>query len=193
MKRLLLPLLAAISLPAALSLPDSVSAEETCMFVSQYEPDVTIELSTENSSFTRGLMKYKGSPLFRFETGLRNSYYEPGSQYYAVTTIPNTRKDKVEEVSWGEVVTIVGDQPSRKGTPKDKRKRGLIKLFFPRFSEGYYYYLANIEVKIKKEGRMFYTDGRFGGRTEKINTILNASEGFWFPSEICKKYVFYGW
>ena len=187
MKRLLLPLLAAFSFPT------TVSAEETCMFVSQYEPDVTIEVSTEKTSFTRGLMKYKGSPLFRFETGLRNDYYEPGGQYYAVTTIENKRTEKSKEISWGEVVTLVGDQPSRKGTPKDKRKRGQLKLFFPRFSEGFYYYLANIEVKIEKEGRMFYTDGRFGGRTEKMNTILNASEGFWLPSEICKKYVFFGW
>ena len=139
------------------------------MFVSQYEPDVTIEVSTENISFTRGLMKYKGSPLFRFETGLRNAYYEPGGQYYAVTTIPKTKTDKVEEISWGEVVTIVGDQPSRKGTPKDKRKRGQLKLFFPRFAEGYYYSLANIEVKIEREGQTFYTDRRFGGKTEKIN------------------------
>ena len=187
MKRLLLPLLAALAFPTV------VSAEDNCMFVSQYEPDVTIEVSTENITFTRGLIKYKGSPLFLFETGLRNGYYEPGSQYYAVKTIPKTKKDKVKEISWGEVVTIVGDQPSRKGTPKDKRKRGPLKLFFPRFSEGYYYYLVNIEVKIEKEGRMFYTDGRFGGRTEKMNSILNASEGFWLPSEICKKYVYYGW
>ena len=187
MKRLLLSLLAALALPTA------ANAEETCMFVSQYEPDVTIEVSTENISFTRGLMKYKGSPFFRFETGLRNTSYEPGNQYYALTTIPNTKTDKVEEISWGEVVTIVGTQPSRKGTPKDKRKRGQLKLFFPRFSEGYYYYLANIEVKIEREGSMFYTDGRFGGRTEKMNSILNASEGFWLPSEICKKYVYYGW
>ena len=88
MKRLLLPLVAALALPTA------VSSEETCMFVSQYEPDVTIEVITENISFTKGLMKYKGSPLFRFETGLRNSYYEPGGQYYAFSTIPNKKQKK---------------------------------------------------------------------------------------------------
>ena len=179
MKLLLLPFLAALALPA--------QGEEKCMFVSQYEPDVTIDVSTEKISYTRGFIKYKNYPVFSFETGLRNGY---GGQFYAVTTIPNSYSDNVKEISWGEVVTVVGDQPSRKGTPKDKRKKGQLKLFFPRFAEGYYYSLANIEVKIEREGRIFYTDGRYGGRTEKMNTILNASEGFWIPSEICKKYVY---
>ena len=182
MKRLLLTLIAALALPA--------KAKETCMFISQYEPEVTIEISTENISYSRGLMKYKGFPVFGFETGLRKGY---GGQYYAVTTIPSSYTDKVEEISWGEVVTIVGDQPSRKGTPKDKRKRGQLKLFFPRFAEGYYYSLGNVEVKVEREDRIFYTDARFEGRTAKMNAILNASEGFWLPSEICKKYVYYGW
>ena len=68
MKRLLLPLLAAITLPIG------VKADETCMFVSQYQPDLTIELSTKNTFSSTGFMKYKENPLFVFETGLSKGY-----------------------------------------------------------------------------------------------------------------------
>ena len=64
MKGLILPLL------AALALPIGVKAEETCVFVSQYQPDLTIELNTKNTFSSTGFMKYKENPLFVFETGL---------------------------------------------------------------------------------------------------------------------------
>ena len=36
-------------------------------------------------------------------------------------------------------------------------------------------------------------DISFERQTKKINSILNAAEGFWIPSEICKKYVPLSW
>ena len=115
MKRLLLLLLAAISLPTA------VKANETCVFVSQYQPDLTIELNTKNTFSSTGFMKYKENPLFVFETGLSKGY---GGQFFSIRTIPNSSTDKEETIISSHVVTIVGDQVGTKGTPKNKRKRG---------------------------------------------------------------------
>ena len=81
-------------------------------------------------------------------------------------------------------MTIIGDQVGTKGTPKNKRKRGQEKLFLPSFAQNYYSTLTTDGTK---------EDGRFEGRTEKITTILRAAEGFWIPSEICKKFVYYSW
>ena len=175
MKRLLLPLIAALALPTA------VSAEETCMFVSQYQPDLTIELSTKNTFSSTGFMKYKEYPLFVFETGLSKGY---GGQFFSIRTIPNSSTDKEETIVSAHVVTIVGDQASTKGTPKNKRKRGQEKLFLPSFAQ-------NIYSLLTTNGSKPYD--RFEGRTEIMTTIFRAAEGFWIPSEICKKYVYYSW
>ena len=175
MKRILLPLLAALALPTV------SSAEETCVFVSQYQPDLTIELSTKNTFSSTGFMKYKENPLFVFETGLSKGY---GGQFFSFRTIPNSSTDKEETIVSAHVVTIVGDQASTKGTPKNKRKRGQEKLFFPSFAQNYYSSLTTNGSK---------PDDRFEGRTEIMTTILRAAEGFWIPSEICKKYVYYSW
>ena len=175
MKRYFLPLL------AALALPTGVKADETCLFVSQYQPDLTIELNTKNTFSSTGFMKYKENPLFVFETGLSNGY---GGQYFSIRTIPNSSTDKEEKIISGHVVTIVGDQAGTKGTPKNKRKRGQEKLFLPSFAQNYYSSLTTDGTQ---------EDGRLESRTEKITTVLRAAEGFWIPSEICKKFVYYSW
>ena len=175
MKRLLLPLLAALTLPTA------VKADETCLFVSQYQPDLTIELSTKNTFSSTGFMKYKENPLFVFETGLNKGY---GGQFFSIRTIPNSTADKEETIVSAHVVTIVGDQAGTKGTPKNKRKRGQEKLFLPSFAQNYYSLFTTNGSK---------PDDRFEGRTERMTTILRAAEGFWIPSEICKKFVYYSW
>ena len=167
--------------PLILGLTAPVKAEETCMFLSQYQPDVTIEVGTKLVSGTNGKMKYKGSPIFNFSTGIQNGY---GGQYFSISSISKPSTKKEEKIVSGNVVTIVGDQVGKKGTPENRRKRGQQKLFFPNFGLNYYYSLAGDGTK---------PDGRFEGRTKKITTILRAAEGFWIPSEICKKYVFYGW
>ena len=175
MKRLLIPLLATLALPTA------VKADETCLFVSQYQPDLTIELSTKNTFSSTGFMKYKENPLFVFETGLSKGY---GGQFFSIRTIPNSSTDKEETIVSAHVVTIVGDQAGTKGTPKNKRKRGQEKLFLPSFAQNYYSLFTTNGSK---------PDDRFEGRTERMTTILRAAEGFWIPSEICKKYVYYSW
>ena len=126
-------------------------------------------------------MKYKENPLFLFETGLINGY---GGQYFSIRTIPNSSTDKEETIVSAHVVTIVGDQAGTKGTPKNKRKRGQEKLFLPSFAQNYYSSLTTDGAQ---------EDGRLESRTEKITTVLRAAEGFWIPSEICKKFVYYSW
>ena len=169
---ILAPLLFSFFLPA--------QAYETCIFISQYEPDVTIEVGTKYISETKGYLKYKGSPVFSFLTGIRNGY---GGQYFSISTIPNSVTDKEESIVSGSVITIIGDQ-SGTGTPKDKRKPGLNKIFFPNFGLNFWYSI---------DGDKKSKNNRFEGRKDKINSLLNAAEGFWIPSEVCKKYVPYGW
>ena len=166
--------------PLLFSLLLSAHADETCTFISQYEPDVTIEVGTKAVSETKGYLKYKGSSVFRFSTGMRNGY---GGQYFSIDTIPNSFTDKEENIVSGSVITIIGDQ-SGTGTPIEKRKPGLNKIFFPNFGLNYWYLIDGNEKR---------TDRRFVASTEKVNSIFNASEGFWIPSEVCKKYVPYGW
>ena len=153
-----------------------VQAYETCFFISEYEPDLIIEVSTKDVSETTGYVKYKGSSVFRFATGIRNGYE---SQYFSIGTLSNSLPDKEESIVSGSVITIVGEQ-SGTGTPRGARKQGLNKVFFPNFGLNYYYSFADNANGVKE-------------RSKKMNSILNAAEGFWVPSEICKKYVPYGW
>ncbi len=157
-----------------------VQANETCLFVSQFEPDLTIEVGTKDISVAKGYLKYQGSPIFRFSTGIRSGY---GGQYFSIDSISNSYRDKEENIVSGSVVTIIGDQ-SGTGTPKEKRKKGLTKIFLPNFGLNYWYSI---------DGNEKNANGRFEGRTKKIDTIINAAEGFWIPSEICKKYVPFSW
>ena len=154
-----------------------VQANETCMLISQYEPDLTFEVGTKGDLETKGYLKYKGYPVFRFSIGLRNGY---SGQYFSIDTISNAFTDKEENIVFGSVITVIGDQ-SGTGTPKNKRKPGLTKLFFPNFGLNYWYSI-NGEKNRKDEGK-----------TDKVNSIFRAAEGFWLPSEICKKYVPYSW
>ena len=167
--------------PLVLGIAPPIQAEETCTFVSQYQPDVTIEVATKHFSGATGYIRYKGSPVLNFSTGIQNGY---GGQSFVITPIRNSPTDKYEKIVSGQVVTVVGDQVGIKGTPENKRKRGQNKLFFPEFGLHYYYSLAGDETK---------PDGRFGGRTNEMTSILRAAEGFWIPSKICEKYVYYGW
>tara|TARA_Y100001968_G_scaffold197182_1_gene180839 strand:+ start:97 stop:618 length:522 start_codon:yes stop_codon:yes gene_type:complete len=169
---LLAPLLLTSFLP--------VKADETCVFISQFEPGLTIEVGTKDISNAKGYLKYKGSPVLRFSTGIRSRY---GGQYFSFDTIPNSFTEDDENIVSGSVITIVGDQ-SGTGTPKEKRKPGLNKIFFPNFGLNYWYFV---------DGNKNIIDSRNKVNPEKNNSIFRAAEGFWIPSEICKKYVPYGW
>ena len=157
-----------------------LKADETCLFISQFEPGLKIEVGTKGISHTKGYLKYKGSPVLRFSTGIRSRY---GGQYFSFDSIPNSFTENEQNIVSGSVITLVGDQ-SGTGTPKEKRKPGLTKIFFPNFGLNYWYFV---------EGNGNAKDNRFKERLEKTNSILKAAEGFWIPSEICKKFVPSGW
>ena len=167
--------------PLIIGLIYPLRAEETCMFLSQYQKDLTIEVSTKYALSTKGYINYKSSPIFDFSTGIFNGY---GGQFFSIGTISNSLNNKKKPIVSGSVVTVVGDQIGTKGTPEDKRKRGQQKLFLPNFALNYSSSLFGDEIQ---------PDIRLDVRTEKVNAILRAAEGFWIPSEICKKYVLFGW
>ena len=164
--------------PLIIGLATPVQAKDTCTFTSEYQPEVTIELNAKQGSGAMGLMKYRGSPILNFSTGITNGY---SSQRFVIS-ISRAPNEKNEIIAKGEVVTVVGDQPGRKGIPIEKRKKGQMKLFFPGFGTGYFYSLDVTEA-----------GGRFGSRSKQKTAVLKAAEGFWIPSKKCEKYVYYGW
>ena len=175
MKRLLFLLL-------AFGLTPEINAANTCNFVSEYYPDVTIEVKNQKAgSYGFGKLKHKNKPILDFSTGISNGY---GGQYFSFKTLEKNAEGKTERVAWGKVFSVVGDQPSR-GTPKNKQKSGNLRIFFPQLGTGYYYSLSNFNEPEK--------DGRFAGRTKAMNAVLGASEGFFIPDKVCEKYVFYRW
>ena len=165
-----------------LGLIPSASASDSCNFVSEYYPDVTIEvINGEYNSVGRGTIKYKDKPVLDFETGISNGY---GGQYYVIRKINESPTEKKETIAHGPVVSIVGNQLSR-GTPKKFQKKNKDeKIMFPRFGVGYYYSLTNNHQKDEY--------GRFN-LSPKMKAILNASEGFFVPSKECERFIYYGW
>ena len=68
--------------PILLSLVPSINAAETCKFISEYYPEVTIEIENDKKKFGGfGIIKYKDNPMLDFATGLSNGY---GGQYYVI-------------------------------------------------------------------------------------------------------------
>ena len=93
MRKLLVTLLATIALPTV------VNAKETCNFVSEYYPDVTIEVDNIKGYFVNGFgnLKYKNKPMMRFHTGISNGY---GGQYFHFYKLEKDSEGKVREILW---------------------------------------------------------------------------------------------
>ena len=107
-------------LPLLLGFIPSANATKTCNFVSEYYPNVTIEvLNGEYNSVGRGTINYKDKPVLNFETGISNGY---GGQYYVIRKLKEEPKEERETIAYGPVVSIIGNQLSR-GTPKKYQKK----------------------------------------------------------------------
>jgi len=169
--------------PLLFGLIPSANAADTCEFVSEYYPDVTIEIENQKGVYTSGFgkIKYKNKPMLTFSTGISNGY---GGQYFVVRKLEKDAEGNTESVAYGKVVGMVGDQITR-GTPPDKYKSGRLRMMFPNLGTGYYYSLSNFNEPKK--------DGRFAGRTKGMTAVLRASEGFFIPDKVCEKYVYFKW
>ena len=168
--------------PLLLGLIPSANAANTCKFVSEYYPDVTIEIKNQNETTSGfGKIKFKNKPMLDFSTGLSNGY---GGQYFVIRNLEKDAEGNTESVAYGKVVSMVGDQITR-GTPTDKQKSGQLKMMFPNLGTGYYYSLSNFNEPEK--------DGRFAGRTKAMTAVLRASEGFFIPDKVCEKFVYFKW
>ena len=166
-----------------LGLIPSANATDTCNFVSEYYPDVVIEIENDEKKFGGfGIIKYKDEPMLDFATGLSNGY---GGQYYVIRKLAKdiAYEDDKKSIASGKVVGMIGTQT--RTTPIDKRKSGEKRIMFPNFGTSYYYSLSNYFEPEK--------DGRFAGRTKAMSAILGASEGFFIPDKICERFIFYGW
>ena len=166
-----------------LGLIPSANATDTCNFVSEYYPDVVIEIENDEKKFGGfGIIKYKNEPMLDFATGLSNGY---GGQYYVIRKLAKNIaiEDDKKSIASGKVVGMIGTQT--RTTPLDKRKSGEKRIMFPNFGTGYYYSLSNYFEPEK--------DGRFAGRTKAMSAILGASEGFFIPDKVCERFIFYGW
>ena len=90
-----------------LGLIPSANARETCNFVSEYYPDVTIEIDNDKRKFGGfGVIKYKDKPMLDFATGLSNGY---GGQYYVIRKLAKdiAYEDDKKSVASGKVVGMM--------------------------------------------------------------------------------------
>tara|TARA_B100001175_G_C19291232_1_gene533622 strand:- start:99 stop:611 length:513 start_codon:yes stop_codon:yes gene_type:complete len=156
MKRLLIPLLAAIALPNA------VSAEKLCTITSELDKDVVIKIDGEYLGMF-GRITYKDKSMYRISFFHQNGY---GGHRYTIS------EDKDPDISWedfkhekypgsGLAVFFVGNQVA-KGTPVEERKKGQKRMLMPQLGSNIWY------------GRMWFDD-----RKEPDNLkVISAAEGF---------------
>ena len=114
MKRLLLPLLAALALPTA------VNAEKLCTITSELDKDVVIKIDGEYLGMF-GRITYKNNPMYRISFLHQNGY---GGHRYTLS------EDKDPDISWedfkhekypgsGLAVFFVGNQVAKSTPIKD--------------------------------------------------------------------------
>ena len=87
-----------------LGLIPSAYAADTCNFVSEYYPDVTIEvINGEYNSVGRGTINYKDKPVLNFETGISNGY---GGQYFYIYKIKTYNYQFKDDNEVSEINTL---------------------------------------------------------------------------------------
>ncbi len=186
MKRLLL-------LSLLLGFVPVVKADSFCTLKSEIEPDVTLEMHKPYAGWGVGTLSYKNKPEYLLQVGISNGY---GGQYYHLKNyVPNSisydpklkyhylKHENLQTIGYGPFVNFVGNQLAR-STPIEKRESGKLKAFMPKLASLYYYSLSGNT----KKGEY----GRFN-LSQKMKSILNASEGFFVDSGGCRKYFAYGW
>ena len=158
MKRLLLPLL------AALALPTSINAENLCTITSELDKDVVIKIEGKSLGMI-GLITYKDKPMYRISFFHMNGY---GGHRYTVSEYT----DKDSNISWedyqhpqysgsGLAVFFVGNQLA-KSTPIKERKEGDKRMLMPELGSD-----------------IWYERNDFDRRKESNNLkVINAAEGF---------------
>ena len=156
MKRFLLPLLAAIALPAA------VNAEKLCTITSELDKDVVIKMEGDRLGMF-GRITYKDKSMYRISFFHQNGY---GGHRYTIS------EDKDPDISWedfkhgkysgsGLAVFFVGNQVA-KGTPVEERKKGQKRMLMPQLGSNIWY------------ARQWFND-----RTKTDNLkVISAAEGF---------------
>ena len=156
MKRLLIPLLAALALPTA------VNGEKLCTITSEIDKDVVIKMDGEYLGMF-GRITYKNNPMYRISFFHMNGY---GGHRYTIS------EDKEPDISWEEfkfpkysgnglAVFFVGNQVA-KGTPVEERKKGQKRMLMPQLGSNIWY------------ARKWFDD-----RTKPDNLkVISAAEGF---------------
>ena len=156
MKRLLIPLLAALALPTA------VNAEKICTITSELDKDVVIKMDGEYLGM-KGRITYKDKSMYRISFFHQNGY---GGHRYTIS------EDKDPDISWedfkhekypgsGWAVFFVGNQVA-KGTPVEERKKGQKRMLMPQLGSNIWY------------ARKWFND-----RKEPDNLkVISAAEGF---------------
>ena len=156
MKRLLLPLLAAIALPTA------VNAEKLCMITSEIDKDVVIKIEGDYLGMY-GRITYKDKPMYRISFLHMNGY---GGHRYTIS------EDKDPDISWedfkhgkysgsGLAVFFVGNQVA-KGTSVEERKKGEKRMLMPELGSNIWY------------ARKWFDDRK---KPDNLK-VISAAEGF---------------
>ena len=172
-----------------LGLIPSVKADLLCTLTSEEEPDVTITMKNVLASGGGiGTLNYKNKPSLYFEVGRWNGH---GGEYYVARSYSpesfnegikySERIKNTEKISSGRVVIFVGNQIGRV-IDREERKSGKLRAFMPTLPQGYYYSIP------------FTEKGEYGRQklSKEMNTLLDASEGFFADSGGCSKFFGYG-
>ena len=182
MKRLLLTTL-------LLGFITPVMAKDICTLTSEVEQDVTITLKIRGSGGGIGTLNYKNKPSLGFDVGLTNGY---GGQYYVARSYSpeslneektyQERTKNTKKISTGKFMNFVGNQLGRVTSIED-RKSGKLRALMPSLASGYYYSIP------------FTEKGEYGRQklSKEMKTILDAAEGFFVDSGVCRKLFPYGW
>ncbi len=156
MKKFLIPLIAFLALPTA------VSAEKLCTITSEIDKDVVIKMEGYDLGMF-GRITYKDKSMYRINFLHMNGY---GGHRYTIS------EDKDPDISWvnfkhgkysgsGLAVFFVGNQVA-KGTPVEERKKGQKRMLMPELGSNIWYERTD-----------------FDRRKEPDNLkVISAAEGF---------------
>ena len=151
-----------ISLLAAISLPNAVNAEKLCTITSELDRDVVIKIGGDSLGMF-GRITYKDNPMYRISFFHMNGY---GGHRYTISEDkdPDISQEDFKNSKYpgsGLAVFFVGNQVA-KSTPVEERKKGQKRMLMPQLGSNIWY------------ARKWFDD-----RTKPDNLkVISAAEGF---------------
>ena len=172
MKRLLLPLLAALALPVSVNAKESFNYESICTLTSEYNSNYTIEIY-HDAIKKLGILYYEDEPKFSLTFDYSNGYGRPffliekfnteynsfHKDYYPVTRIET---DVWRYYRSGSYISFFGDIPLREYMARSEKEQKKVK--------------GNARILLMDLPNAFYYLWRY---QEERNQFLALRDGEW--------------